>query len=48
MKLTVVGNCTITLKMTFKFNFDLNQAVNSIDTHKHKSQEKLSIKKVSF
>ena len=38
-----------TIRMTFGFNFDSYQLIlNSMDTHQHRSQEKLSIKKASL
>ena len=45
---TVVSDYIInTMKTTFDLNFDLYQAGYSMDTLKHGSQEKLSIKKAS-
>ena len=45
---TVVGDYINTMKTTFYLNFNLYQAYISMDTHKHRSQEKLSIKKASL
>jgi len=42
---TVVVAYIYTMKTTFDFNFDLYQA-GSMNTHKHRSQEKQSIKKL--
>ena len=42
---TVVGDYINTMKTTFNFNFDLYQAVTQ---QKHRSQDKLLIKKGSF
>ena len=45
----VIGDYSNTIKTTFDLNFDLNQSVlNSMDTHKHRSQENLLIKKPSL
>ena len=43
---TVEGDYINTMKTTL--NFNLYQAYISMDTHKHRSQEKLSIKKASL
>ena len=43
---TIVGDYIKIMKTTFDFNFDLYPALNSIDTQKHGSKEKLSIKKI--
>ena len=45
---TVVGDYINTMKTSYDFNFDLNQAVYSIDTLKYRSQRKISIKKASL
>ena len=45
---TVVGDYINTMKTTFDFNFYLNEAVKQHDTHKHRSQKKLSNKKASL
>ena len=45
--LTVIGDYINTMKTTLEFNFYFYQSVKHTDTHKHRSQEKLSIKKAS-
>ncbi len=45
---TMEGDYINIIKTTFDFNFDLYPALNSIDTQKHGSKEKLSIKKSSL
>ena len=37
-----------TMKTTFDFDFDYMNLLNSMDTHKHRTPEKLSYKKVLF
>ena len=45
---TVEGDYINTMKTTFYLNFNLYQVYISMDTHKHRSQEKLSINKASL
>ena len=45
---TVVGDYINIMKTTLNFNFDLNKAVNIMNTQKLISQENVLIKKASF
>ena len=42
------GKRLCSMKTTFDFNFDYIKLLNSMITHKHRDQEKLSIKKPLF
>ena len=44
----MVGDYINTMKTTFDLNIELYQAVNTLDTHKHRSQENMPIKKLLF